>query len=111
MYGWPFSPMPIGFTNEEVPTLIAQCLYDERTGMSNADQYRLNFQSSYLVTGICGGHCVDVNHGLEANDWRFNFAVRGVAPTNTLVTGDVELPIDWRRGSMIQYAQFKQMLT
>eukprot|EP00972_Heterocapsa_arctica_P053931 7944489-Heterocapsa_arctica.AAC.1 len=57
MYGWPTMPMPIGFSNADVPTLIAQTLYDDRTGMNMAQQYKTNFVNSVMVTAVGGGHC------------------------------------------------------
>jgi len=57
-------PMPIPFSNADAPSLIVNTLYDERTSIQGAQDYRANFVDSELVTVQGGGHCVGGYNGI-----------------------------------------------
>jgi len=87
MYGWPTLPMPIGFANKDVPTIIAQTLYDDRTGMNMAQEYKRNFGDSVMVTAVGGGHCVWETYHPEAWDMLLGFLRDGTRPHDGTITG------------------------
>jgi len=101
MYGWPTLPMPIGFNNEEVPTLIAQTLYDDRTGMNLAQQYKLNFGNSVMVTQLGAGHCVGAQNGKDALKLMEDFILTGARPNDGTITGVNPVPIDFAHGAAL----------
>jgi pimeloyl-ACP methyl ester carboxylesterase len=96
-YGWPQLPMPIGFSNQNVPAVIANGLYDERTGMAYAQDFKLHFPNSSLVTSLSGGHCVGYDQGAEAWDLLLKFLAYGTKPLDGTVTGHY-IPIDFEKG-------------
>ncbi|CAE8696067.1 unnamed protein product, partial [Polarella glacialis] len=98
-YGWPQLPMPIGFSNPDVKTLIANALYDERTGMNCAQQYKLHFPRSTLVVSLSGGHCVDPTKGPEASAMLTDFLLyNGTTPTDNIQAGR-PTAISWTEGA------------
>ncbi|CAE8742241.1 unnamed protein product [Polarella glacialis] len=97
-YGWPQLPMPIGFSNPDVKTLIANALYDERTGMNCAQQYNLNFPRSTLVVSLSGGHCVDPKKGPEASAMLTAFLLYKQNFTDDIQAGR-PTAIDWEKGA------------
>jgi pimeloyl-ACP methyl ester carboxylesterase len=97
-YGWPQLPMPIGFSNQNVPAVIANTLYDERTGMAYAQDFKLHFPNSSLVTSLSGGHCVGLYNGPQAWELLVKFLINGSMPLDGTVTGEY-IPIDFEMGS------------
>merc|ERR1719343_742098 len=97
-YGWPQFPTPVGFSSPTVDTVIAQGLYDERTGMNFAQTYQLHFPRSSLVTSISGGHCVGLDHGPEASALMTQFLVTGEKPKDSSVAGRF-IKINWAEGA------------
>lgn len=80
--GWPQLPTPISFSNPDVEVVIAQPLYDQRTGMNMAQQFQLNFPKSNMVIAPVAGHCVFFTHGVEAFSLMLNFLLHGRKPPN-----------------------------
>ncbi|CAK0804675.1 unnamed protein product [Prorocentrum cordatum] len=87
MYGLPILPMPIGFANKDIPTFMAQTLYDDRTGMNMAQEYKRNFGDSVMVTAVGGGHCVGETYHPEAWDMLLGFLRDGTRPHDGTITG------------------------
>jgi hypothetical protein len=99
-YGWPQLPMPIGFSNQNVPAVIANTLYDERTGMAYAQDFKLHFPNSSLVTSLSGGHCVGLDKGPQAWELLVKFLINGSMPLDGTVTGEY-IPIDFKMGRLV----------
>jgi pimeloyl-ACP methyl ester carboxylesterase len=99
-YGWPQLPMPIGFSNQNVPAVIANGLYDERTGMAYAQDFKLHFPNSSLVTSLSGGHCVGYDQGAQAWELLVKFLINGTLPLDGTVTGEY-IPIDFEMGRTV----------
>lgn len=96
-YGWPQLPTPIGFSNPTIDAVIVNPLYDERTGMKNAQEFQLNFPKSSLVTSPVGGHCVDLNHGAEGWHVLEEFLLHGSKPSSGDMVGKF-VKIDFAKG-------------
>mmetsp|Transcript_88996 Transcript_88996/g.157587 ORF Transcript_88996/g.157587 Transcript_88996/m.157587 type:complete len:649 (+) Transcript_88996:59-2005(+) len=97
-HGWPQLPTPIGFDQPQVNSIIAQALYDERTGLNMAQDYKIRFPNSSLVSSLSGGHCVGPDHGFDANALLTRFIIHGDQPRNAMVAGR-PLKIDFETGS------------
>jgi len=99
-HGLPQLPTPIAFSNPQVRTLIGQGLYDERTGMRFAQQYKLHFSNSTMVTSLSGGHCLSKDVGVDG--WRLvqKFVLFGTTPQDGQITGE-PLPIEWLRSPVL----------
>merc|ERR1712048_870660 len=99
-HGLPQLPTPIAFSNPQVRTLIGQGLYDERTGMRFAQQYKVHFSNSTMVTSLSGGHCLSKEVGVDG--WRLvqRFVLFGTTPQDGQITGE-PLPIEWLRSPVL----------
>jgi len=99
-HGLPQLPTPIAFSNPQVRTLIGQGLYDERTGMRFAQQYKVHFSNSTMVTSLSGGHCLSKKVGVDG--WRLvqRFVLFGTTPQDGQITGK-PLPIEWLRSPVL----------
>lgn len=104
-YGWPQLPAPIGFSNPTVDAVIVNPLYDERTGMNNAQEFQRNFPRSSLVTSPVGGHCVDYEHGVEGWKVLENFLLYGSKPSSGDVVGSF-VPLDFAKGTALYRESF-----
>ena len=111
-YGWPQLPTPIGFSHPSVNAVAVNPLYDQRTGMNNAQQFQLNFPNSSLVTSLSGGHCVQVSadpsltHGPAGYKVLMEFLFFGWKPTSGQVVGDF-VKIDFAVGAKLAPAFLK----
>eukprot|EP00931_Biecheleriopsis_adriatica_P072773 TRINITY_DN47184_c0_g1_i1.p1 TRINITY_DN47184_c0_g1~~TRINITY_DN47184_c0_g1_i1.p1 ORF type:complete len:704 (+),score=88.89 TRINITY_DN47184_c0_g1_i1:66-2177(+) len=97
LYGFTLQPHPISYASNDVDTVIAEALYDDRTGMNFAQEYRKHFSKSSLITSQSGGHCVGTHTGVHANKLLWQFVLGGMKPRDGLVTGE-PLEIDWKEG-------------
>merc|ERR1712151_1175909 len=86
-HGLPQLPTPIAFSNPQIKTLIGQGLYDERTGMRFAQQYKVHFSNSTMV-GVDGWRLVQ------------KFVLFGTTPQDGQITGE-PLPIEWLRSPVL----------
>lgn len=107
-HGWPQQPNPIGFANKDVPTIIAQALYDERTGMNEAQIYRTQFTNSVLVSSVSGDHCVSKTVGTEAYNIMMKFLLYGITPSDGQTAGK-SIPIDFKTGEALQKVKLQMV--
>ena len=75
-------PNPIPFASAEVPTLIANDAYDERTSIENAMLFRTSYTNSKLITAQAGGHMITPQNSPECFALMMNFILNDVQPND-----------------------------